>query len=144
MQDRNHLIERGALKTQNVVDEDRPVHVFRTEPIGLRLKFGVAFLLTQLERVEIGNQVPSNTVGPDKHECANGIHRGTLERISAERLTALLGLVGYLVGDFTLKGAPVAVKRADQFAIGRHRPVGTRPGGTACQADHILLVVAQV
>ena len=54
-------------------DEDGPVHISIREPVGFRIEFRVIFTGLQVERIESGCKVPSNTVGPDQHQGPEGV-----------------------------------------------------------------------
>ena len=63
----DNLAERRDLQPQNIVDENRPVHVGVGEPIGLGLKLWIGFIRAHPQGIEIRRQMPPDSIGPDQH-----------------------------------------------------------------------------
>ena len=144
LEDLQDFVQRGGFHTENHVEIDLAVHVLRPETVGLRIKLGVAGLLAQLERIQLGDQVAAHPVGADHHQGAHRIHGRPPDLVLRKRLSGFLRLAVDLRGDFAFVGGPVTVQRADQFAIGVGRPVGARPGRPPGLLDHIVPVVLEI
>src|SRR6476469_4000033 len=51
LEDGDDLVEGGPLETEHIVDEDRPVHVLRTEAVEGRIELGMALRILEAQRV---------------------------------------------------------------------------------------------
>jgi hypothetical protein len=81
----------------------------------------------EAERIEIGMQVTAHAVGADHHQRAHAVAGGAQD-VGGGNLDALLLPLGLeLVGHDLLDGAPVAVERGNEVALGVDRPVGLFP-----------------
>ena len=67
------LAKRRRLETEDVIDEDRTVPVLVGEAVGGRVEFRVKRLVLERQRVEIGNEMPADAVGPDQHHGAKRV-----------------------------------------------------------------------
>jgi hypothetical protein len=104
----------------------------------MRLAFG------KTQRVEIGGEMAAHAVGTNQHQRADRIANG-LKRLGRRQLDALgLRLVGNLLLDAALGGfLPIACQRRHQFAVDRHRPVGTLPGRALRVGEDVFLALLQ-
>ena len=94
------------------------------------------------ERVEIGDQMAAHPVGPDHHERAHRIARRAAQiLLGSARRRAAFAFLSIFWPSSRLIGRPVAVERADQFAIGGSAAspsAATRTARRLAQ-DHVLL-----
>ena len=121
------------LKAQNIVDEDRAIHVGFGEAVGFRVELRPVGLIAQAKRVEIGDQVATDAVGADQHQRAHGIEHGALDDLVADLDALSFGLGGDLLADLARGGlvGPFAGQGRSQIIVGDGRPVGARPGRAA-------------
>src|SRR3546814_10713179 len=63
-----HDLPQGrGLEAEDVVDEDRPVPVVRTEPVVPGVELRMVVMGHQAERVELRLEMPADPVGADQH-----------------------------------------------------------------------------
>jgi len=95
------------------------------------VQFLVIAFSGEAERVEIGVQVAAHSVSADHHQGPDGVP-GFLVNLGVGYRCALgLGFLLDLFAKFLLDGAPVAVKRVDEIAVGFDRPVLALPRSPA-------------
>ncbi len=88
----------------------------------------VLALRLEAERIEVGVEVAAHPEGPDHHQGAQAVARGTAQLFVGD---AALGFgLGLDLGRDHGIGwrAPIAVEGRDGLAIGQHRPTGALPG----------------
>ena len=66
LHDLDDLPHRGGLQPQHIVDEDRAIHVGIGKAVGCGIQFRVRGLVAHPQRVEVGGQVATRTVGGDQ------------------------------------------------------------------------------
>ena len=123
-----------------MVDEDRPVHVFRIEAICGRVELGLVGHQFHAERIKLGGQVAADPVGADHHQRANGIlHR----QGDAFRIAGRAGALGNLGFQLRLERRPVAVEDRDVL-IRLGRPGIAFPARAGRVAGRVFRAVAQL
>ena len=95
--DINNLTHRGDLQSQDIVQENRAIHVRICKPIILWIKrcfsvFGVA----QTKGVKIGGQMPTHTIGADQHDGADTVQDGALHCLIRNLDAFFFGFIGNL------------------------------------------------
>ena len=118
LHDFHDLAHRGVLQAQDIVDEDRPVHVGLGEAIGFGVEFRLVGAVGHAQRIKIGGQVAPDAVGADDHDGADGVEHGTLDLRIGEGDAGF----GGFGGDFRGGGTGV-------FLWGRQWPVAGQGGG---------------
>ena len=126
--DLHDLAQRRRLVAEQVVDEDRPVHVGVGEAVGRGIELGVALPRLQVERIEAGFEMAAHAIGADQHARADGILGRCLHRLDA--------------------GQPRSDRRRgrDRRAVAVHDDGGPprRPAGAAQVLEHGAAVVLQL
>ena len=74
-QDRQHLGDGGVFEPEIVIDEDLAGEIGFGEAIAARIEFRRRLVGLELERVEIGMQMPAHAIGTDHHDGADRIAR---------------------------------------------------------------------
>ena len=64
---------RREFKTEDLVEEDRPVKVGFREAVRLRIEFLFVFLGFELERIKFGVEVTTNAIRTDQHQRVNRV-----------------------------------------------------------------------
>ena len=144
LQQRLDLAHGGVFQPQHVVDEDRVVEIAVLEAEEPGVEFRMLDPARQLQRIEIGAQMPARAERADIHDGADRIeHRAPQFGLADTALGC--GLALDLPGQRARVGhrIPVAVERRDHLAVLDGRPVGPRPGGAAGLVGHRRGVVAQ-
>ena len=67
------LAQRCDLKTQNIVDEDRPIHVGFAETVCSHVQFGMGDMVHHPQGVKLGDAMAANPVCPDQHKSSDRI-----------------------------------------------------------------------
>ena len=80
--DINNLTHRGDLQSQDIVQENRAIHVRIRKPIILWIKrcFGV-FGVAHAKGIKISGQVTTHAIGADQHDGADTVQDGALHRL---------------------------------------------------------------
>ena len=95
--DINDLTHGCDLKAQNIIKEDRAIHVCICKPIILWIKrcfcvFGVA----HAKGIKIGGQVTTHAIGADQHDGADAVQYGALHRLIGNLDAFFFGFIGNL------------------------------------------------
>ena len=141
------LAHRRDLKAEDVVDEDRPVHVGGGEAVAFGVQLAMVGHLAHPERVEIGVKVAADPVGADQHDRADAVQHRPSHLFVRQAHALFLGLGGDLVAggpDLGLGHArPFAGQRRGRLVPGLGRPVGALPACPAHLARDGGLVIAE-
>ncbi len=131
LNDRHDLTHRGHLQAQNVVDKDRAIHVGFGKAVGFRVQLGMRGLVAHAQRVDVGDQVATDTIGTDDHQRADRVQHSALHLVIAYSDA----LVGGLGGDIFAHvrrcrvRRPLPVQRHGQVIVRGRRPIGALPRG---------------
>src|SRR5690606_38373439 len=91
-EDLHHLGYGGVFEPQIVVDEDLAVVIGLGEAVAARIEFRRRLVGPELDRVEIGVQVPAHAIGADHHDGVDGIARRPVQFLGADAGAGGLGL----------------------------------------------------
>ena len=67
------LAQRCDLKTQNIVDEDRPIHVGFAETVCPHVQFRMSDMMHHSQWIKLGDAMAANPVCPDQHKSSDGV-----------------------------------------------------------------------
>ncbi len=124
---RYDLVHRGDFEAQNIVDEDRAIHIGRGEAVGFRVQLRVGGVVAHAERVKICDQVATDTVGTDQHQRTDGIEHRCANLLFAEGDALLGGFRLDLVAGGIGIGGPLAIERGGQIVICLWGPIHAGP-----------------
>ena len=127
LHDRKDLVHRRDFEAEDVVDEDRAVHVGSGEAVGGGVKLRMRFVGAHAQWVEVSNQVPPDPVGADDHQRADRVENSSAHLAFVERDALFGGLVFDLFASRFRLGGPLAVEGGGQIIGGLRRPIGARP-----------------
>ncbi len=122
------LVEGRPLEAEDIVDEDRAVHVLRAETVGGRIELGMGLGVLEAQRIEIGGEMAADAIGADHHQGADRIE-GRLAHLGRRDLgrSAIARAAGGAGLAIAGQRRPIAVEGRDDLAIDGLRPVGAAP-----------------
>ena len=124
LQDLQHFRNCRHVEAEIAIDEDFAVHVPVAEAIGGRREFRLAAGGVEAQRVELGGEVATHTIGTDHHDRVDRILHRTVHILVGRCRAGALDL--FL--EFGFQQRPVAVKGSDLFVQRRAGPVAALPG----------------
>ena len=143
LHDRHDLAHCGDLQPQNLVDENRAVHVGFGKAIGLGIQLWVGGLVPHPQRVKVSNKVTPNTIGTNDHQRADRVQHSAFDLLVRDLNTGRGGLCLDLVtSTFDLRGrGPFTGQCGGPIVGGLRRPVGARPAWALSLALNRDLIV---
>ena len=125
--DGDDLVHRCDFEAQHIVDKDRAIHVGSGEAVRFWVKFRVRFQFAHAQRVEIGNQVPTNAVGSNDHQRADAIKDGVANLLFVKADTFFSGFCSDLFTSCFWFNGPLTIKRCCQVVVWNWRPITACP-----------------
>ena len=87
------LPHRGHPQAQNIVDEDRAIHIGIGEAVCFWIQFRMCVGRTHAQRIQVGGQMAPDAIGPDQHQRPQTVQHGALALVIADLNALCLCLV---------------------------------------------------
>ena len=143
-EDGDDLSDGAEFEAENFVEKNRPVQIGLGEAVSRGVEFDFRRLRLQMQRIEIGVEMPARAIGADQHQRADGVTRRAFDvgdrKLDAGSLRLFLDLAAKRFGNF----APVAVKRRGKLVALWARPVRALPRRSVCVRSDLARVVLEV
>ena len=132
-----NLARGGGFEAEDVIDEDRTVHVGSGEAIGGGVEFRVCLGGLQTKRIELGFEMAAHAIGADHHQRAQAVLGGSAD-VGGTRTggnnSCWLGIFGGLA---VFAGSRLRRLRLANVEAAR------RPGGTGAVFQHSAGIIAE-
>ena len=141
---RDDLADRAEFEAEHVVEEDLAVPIGFREAVMGGMQFLVVRTRIDVERIELGMQVPAHAIGADQHDGVNGIARRLQHVGLVDGTEPLASAFALILSPTTFSTcAQLPSMRGHQIAVGGDRPVGLFPRCAPGALLDSLLVVLQ-